>query len=75
MNFGKNVLKRLEKFTSDNLLLFDTKAITGNLKKDDVLLNEGVVCTSAFYIISGKAYQFSYKDIDESIIDPHIENN
>jgi CRP-like cAMP-binding protein len=73
MNFGKDILNGLGSFTSDDISLFDTKAIKRNFKKNEVLLIEGKVSKSAFYVLSGEAYQFCYNDIDENIIDLYIE--
>lgn len=75
MNVGKDILNALGRFTNEDISLFDTKAITKNFKRDEILLNEGEVSKSAFYIIKGNAYQFCYDDIDENIIDLHIEKD
>jgi CRP-like cAMP-binding protein len=75
MNFGKDRLNGLGGFTSNDISLFDTKAQKRNFKKNEILLNEGEVSKSAFYIITGEAYQFCYDDIDENIIDLHIEKD
>jgi CRP-like cAMP-binding protein len=75
MSVGKEILTGLGRFTSDDISLFDTKAIKRNFKKDDILLNDGEISKSAFYIVAGEAYQFCYDDIDENIIDLHIEKD
>jgi CRP-like cAMP-binding protein len=71
----ENLLKSIGHFTAEQVVLFTEKVIRRNFRKNEWLLNEGDVCKSAFYIISGEAYQFSYDDIDENIIDLHMKGD
>jgi CRP-like cAMP-binding protein len=61
-------------FTDSQLELFHKSLIYRQLYKNDMLLHEGQICSSAFYLVSGSAYQFRYDDIDEKIIDLHLES-
>lgn len=75
MKVTEALLKSIGYFTAEEISLFNEKAISRNFKKNEILLHEGDVCSSAFYIISGEAFQFSYDDIDENIIDLHTTND
>ncbi len=75
MNVTEELLKNIGRFTAEEITRFTEKAISRNFKKNEILLNESEVCRSAFYIISGEAYQFSYDDIDENIIDLHTKHD
>jgi CRP-like cAMP-binding protein len=75
MNVTEGLLKSIGHFTAEEVVLFTEKAVSRNFKKNEILLNEGDVCKSAFYIVSGEAYQFSYDDIDENIIDLHMKDD
>ena len=68
------ILKSTGNFSEQETALFNSKVERKSLGKNDILLNEGRVCSSFFYIVSGSAYQFTYADIDENIIGLHIEH-
>lgn len=72
---AKKILSEIGRFSENEITLFENKIHTKFFSKDELLLNEGEICTKAFYIIKGSAYQFSYEDIDENIIGLHIEND
>lgn len=73
MNFGMDILSGVGRFSSNDITLFNSKALLRKFNRNEILLNKGGVSTSAFYIITGEAYQFNYDDIDENIIDLHTE--
>jgi CRP-like cAMP-binding protein len=75
MHLVEELLKNIGHFSAEEVTLFTEKAIRRNFKKNEILLQEGYVCKSAFYIISGQAVQFSYDDIDENIIDLHTDSD
>ena len=75
INIVKGLLSNIGNFSDTEVILFIEHAIKRTFQKNEILLNEGDVCQSAFYIISGEAFQFCYDDIDEQIIDLHIEND
>lgn len=74
-NVVQALLNNIGNFGNEEVKLFSERAIKQNFKKNEILLNEGDVCKVAFYIISGEAFQFCYDDIDEQIIDLHMEND
>lgn len=75
MNWGKQILQNLGSFSEEEISLFESKVIKRNLKKGALLLKEGDVCVSAFYILSGAVYQFIVEDITENIVDLHIDRD
>ncbi len=68
------ILSNLGQFTSFDAALFENYASKRTLRKNEVLLQEGTVCTCFYYILSGSFSQFQMDDIDEVIIDLHLEN-
>lgn len=72
-NFNKSILS-FGHFTDADVALLQKETHYKKLRKGDFLLNEGEVCASAFYLLSGAAYQFFLEDADEKIIDLHLEN-
>ena len=75
INIVKGLLNNIGNFSDTEVILFSERAIKRTFQKNEILLNEGDVCQSAFHIISGEAFQFCYDDIDEQIIDLHIESD
>lgn len=75
MTLVNNILNKIGQFSEEEILLFESKISSKLFKKDEILLNEGELCSSVFYIIKGAAYQFVYTDIDENIIGLHIEED
>lgn len=75
MILAKNILNKIGKFSEEEIVLFQNRISTKRFKKDEILLSEGEICSSVFYIINGAAYQFVYDDIDENIIGLHIEED
>ena len=71
----KDILKSVGRFSQDDINLFEKKLESKCFKKNEILLNEGEICSSVFYIIKGSAYQFSNEDIDENIIGLHIDRD
>lgn len=74
-NVVQGLLNNIGNFGNEEVMLFSERAIKRNFRKNEILLNEGDVCKVAFYIISGEAFQFCYDDIDEQIIELHMEND
>jgi len=68
-----NVLASIGQFSSFDLQLFENYTTQKCFNKNDVLLKEGEVCKSLYFIQSGSFFQFQFKDIDEVIIDLHLE--
>lgn len=72
-HFNKSI-HSLGYFTGADVALLHKELNYKKLRKGDVLLSEGEVCTAALYLLSGAAYQFVLEDVDEKIIDLHVEN-
>lgn len=70
----REILSRLGNFTYFDIELFDKHTSRRILLKDEVLLNEGEVCKCFYFILSGSFTQFQMDDIDEVIIDLHLES-
>lgn len=75
MDSTQYLLAAIGHFSNEEIQLFTERVRKRTFQKNEILLNEGEVCTSAFYIISGEAYQFYNDDIDENIIDLHMAND
>lgn len=43
------------------------------LRKNEILLEKGQICQSAFFISSGSAYQFRNEDTGEKVTDLHLQ--
>ena len=69
----QNILESIGQFSPFDLELFENHTTQNCFNKNDVLLKEGEVCKSLYFIQSGSFFQFQLKDIDEVIIDLHLE--
>lgn len=69
----KNILSSLGQFSNVEIELFEKHSARRVLKKNEVLLKEGEVCKSFYFILSGAFSQFRIEDIDEVIIDLHLQ--
>jgi CRP-like cAMP-binding protein len=55
--------------------LFERNTTMRSMSKDEIVVNRGEICRSAFFNITGAFYQFNYKDeIDLNVIDLHCDN-
>jgi len=70
----RNILLNIGRFSETEIGLFEKYAIKRSLNKNDVLLKEGEVCQSVFYILSGSFYQFQTDGTCKNILDLHIQN-
>lgn len=71
---SQNILSSLGQFSNFEEVLFEKHTVRKKLKKNEILLSEGDVCKSFYYILSGSFSQFRIDDIDEVIIDLHLQN-
>jgi CRP-like cAMP-binding protein len=69
----QNILASIGQFSSFDLELFENHTTQKCLNKNDLILKEGEVCQSFYFIQSGSFFQFQIKDIDEVIIDLHLQ--
>lgn len=70
----KEILDGLGQFSNFDRELFEKYSTRRTLNKNEVLLNSGEICKSFFFILSGSFSQFQTYDIDEVIIDLHLQN-
>lgn len=68
-----NILASIGQFSSFDLELFENNTTQNCFNKNDVILKEGEICKSLYFIQSGSFFQFQCKNIDEVIIDLHLE--
>ena len=70
----QNILGSIGQFSFFDLELFENHTTKKCFNKNEVILKEGEVCKSLYFIQSGAFFQFQLKDIDEVIIDLHLES-
>jgi CRP-like cAMP-binding protein len=69
-------LQKIGIFREEDLLLFSENVKIRSVKKEEILLREGEICQSVFFINSGGVYQYNVKDeIEQNVIDLHIEGD
>ncbi len=66
------ILLRLGQFSTNDIALFEKYSTKKNLHKNQILLKQGEVCRSVYYILSGAFFQFQTTAITENIIDLHL---
>lgn len=69
----QEILSKIGQFSDTNIALFTEYTTRKTIDKNHFLLNEGEICQSAFYILSGSFFQFQTDDIEKNIIDLHLE--
>jgi len=70
----ENTLSQFELFLESDYKLVEKELKYRKLFKDDILLREGEICKSLYYIQSGSFIQYQTKEIEKHIIDLHIKN-
>lgn len=70
----QEILKDLGQFSFFDIELFEKHAARKKLEKNEVLLSEGEVCKSFYYILSGSFFQFQTTEISDNIIDLHLQD-
>ncbi|TDE09600.1 Crp/Fnr family transcriptional regulator [Dyadobacter psychrotolerans] len=68
----KTDLDKIGRFSDQDFESVSKLLIAKQLSKNELLLQQGQICQSAFFISSGSAYQFRYDDIDEKVSDLHM---
>ena len=69
----KEILLEIGQFSDAQMALFEKFTTKKTLNKNDILLKEGEICTSAFYVLSGSFFQFQTGEITDNIIDLHLQ--
>ncbi|MBT2560025.1 Crp/Fnr family transcriptional regulator [Pedobacter sp. ISL-68] len=72
MMSAQEILASVGSFSYHDLLLFEEKTVRKLFKKNDVLLRQGEICQSVYFILLGSFFQFQSNDITETIIDLHL---
>ena len=70
----QEILASVGTFSSHDLLLFEEKTVRKSFKKNDILLRQGEICQSVYFILSGSFFQFLSDHETEKIIDLHLPN-
>lgn len=70
----QNLLKDIGQFSTFECELFKKHIVHKELKKNEVILKEGKISQSLYFILSGSFFQFQYKETEEVIIDLHLPN-
>ena len=69
----QQVLSSLGQFSSFDIELFSEHTTRKTFNKNEIILKEGEVCKSVYYVLSGSFFQFKPKEFSETIIDLHLE--
>lgn len=72
MMSAQEILTGTGTFSSHDLLLFEEKAMRKTVKKNDMVLRQGEICQSVYFILSGSFVQFQSDHETETIIDLHL---
>ena len=70
----QHILRDIGQFSEADFTLFEKSVTKRSFNKNDLLLKEGEVCRSAFYILSGSFYQSQMGEIEDTIVDLHLQN-
>lgn len=70
----QEILNSLGKFSNADTELFEKHSARKMLNKNEVLLCEGEICKSFYFILSGSFSQFQTGEIDDVILDLHVHD-
>lgn len=68
------VLNKIGQFSHFDCDLFDKYTTRQKLNKNEFLLKEGDICNSFYFVLEGSFIQYQIKDIEEKIVDLHLNN-
>lgn len=69
-----DILNAVGEFSSFDNELFEKYTSKHILNKNEVLLNQGDVCESFYFVSEGSFIQYQTKDVEEHIVDLHLKN-
>ncbi|QDW28333.1 Crp/Fnr family transcriptional regulator [Pedobacter sp. KBS0701] len=69
---AQEILFSVGSFSFQDLLLFEEKIVRKSFEKNDMLLRQGEICQSVYFILSGSFVQFQSDYETETIIDLHL---
>jgi CRP-like cAMP-binding protein len=68
-----DILKVLGNFEAEHATLFEKQIIIRTIEKDAIILKQGEIAQSIYYILEGAFYQFAIKDdIEQNVLDLHL---
>jgi CRP-like cAMP-binding protein len=70
----QQILNSISQFSDFEIELFEKYSSRKILNKNEILLKQGEICNKIYYVLSGSFSQFQMDDIDEVIIDLHLQN-
>jgi len=70
----KTDLDKIGRFSQSDFERLLKYLMRRQLRKNDILLDQGQICQSVYFISSGSAYQLRYEDIEEKVTDLHLQN-
>ncbi|MEM7086204.1 MAG: Crp/Fnr family transcriptional regulator [Bacteroidota bacterium] len=70
----QEIVSRFAPFSASDCKKVEQELKHRKLTKNEVLLREGEICKSAYFIQSGSLIQYQMDEIEQQIIDLHIEN-
>jgi CRP-like cAMP-binding protein len=68
------ILNNIGQFSHLDCELFDKFTSRQRLVKNEILLKEGEICKSFYFVLQGSFVQYKTKDTDENIVDLHLKN-
>lgn len=68
------ILKSIGEFSNFEIELFEKCTSREIVNKNNLLLREGEICKSFYFILSGSFFQFQINEIEEVIVDLHLQN-
>lgn len=69
----QEILNNIGQFSNFDVELFEKHSTTRKIHKNEMIQNKGEVCKRFYFILSGSFLQFKTQDIDEVIIDLHLQ--
>ncbi|QHT72069.1 Crp/Fnr family transcriptional regulator [Rhodocytophaga rosea] len=67
-----DIVSTIGQFSATEIALFEKHTTRETFNKNDILLNEGEICQSVYFVESGCFFQFQLNEITETIIDLHL---
>lgn len=69
---AQEILNPIGQFSDRDLHLFEAHIVRKIIPKNEVVLAEGEVCKSIYFVLSGALFQFQSGETTETIIDLHL---
>lgn len=69
---AQEILSPIGQFSARDLYLFEEHIVHKTIAKNELVLAEGEICSSIYYVLSGALLQFQTHETTETIIDLHL---